>query len=210
MVLDRSGGGAPASAYWRYEAWIRRCEGRAGSTVGVSGCLYAMRRVLFSPLPAGTVLDDVLTPMRVRRAGFRVAFEPAARAFDEAAPTDREFRRKVRTLAGNFQLLALAPWLLAPSSPGFFAFASHKLARLAVPWALAAVAAASFALPAPWRDALVAAQALGYGLAALGPVAAPLHLVAPIARLAAAFVALNAAAVAGLFRFLAHRRQMPW
>src|SRR5205823_5867836 len=53
LVLE---GDAPASAYWRYEAWIRRCEGRAGSTVGVSGCLYALRRALWKPLPAGTIL----------------------------------------------------------------------------------------------------------------------------------------------------------
>src|SRR5439155_1671848 len=110
-----------------------------------------------------------------------------------------------------FQLLALAPWLLSPWSPGFFAFASHKLARLAVPYALVAVLAASFALPSPWRNALCAAQMFGYALAAVGPLAAArMTPLAPLARLAAAFVALNAAAVAGLYRFVAHRRHLPW
>src|SRR5262249_5926513 len=63
LVLD---GDAPAGAYWRYEAAIRRLEAAAGSTVGVSGALYALRRSLWRPLPRETVLDDVLVPMRVR------------------------------------------------------------------------------------------------------------------------------------------------
>ena len=42
--------------------------------VGVSGALYAMRRSLFQPIPPGTVLDDVLVPMRVAAQGKRVVF----------------------------------------------------------------------------------------------------------------------------------------
>jgi cellulose synthase/poly-beta-1,6-N-acetylglucosamine synthase-like glycosyltransferase len=67
------GGDAPAGAYWRYEALIRTWEGCSGSTVGVSGALYAIRRELFAPIPEETILDDVLVPMRVRLAKKRVA-----------------------------------------------------------------------------------------------------------------------------------------
>ena len=66
------GGDAPAGAYWKYEALIRKWEGRAGSTVGVSGALYAIRRALWQPMPDETILDDVLQPMRARLAGKRV------------------------------------------------------------------------------------------------------------------------------------------
>ncbi|RPJ79423.1 MAG: glycosyltransferase family 2 protein, partial [Acidobacteria bacterium] len=64
--------------YWRYEKWIRRNESLAGSTVGATGAIYAMRKSLWQELPAGTLLDDVLAPMRAVLRGKRVVFEPAA------------------------------------------------------------------------------------------------------------------------------------
>src|SRR5207244_13538275 len=33
--------------YWRYEKFIRRSESRAGSTVGATGAIYAIRRAMF-------------------------------------------------------------------------------------------------------------------------------------------------------------------
>src|SRR6185437_8003419 len=102
-------------AYWRYETMIRKSESRSGSTVGVTGALYAIRRDLFQPLPPGTVLDDVLVPMNVVAAGYRVIFEPLALAWDRPSQQPaEERRRKIRTLAGNYQLAHLAPWLLKP------------------------------------------------------------------------------------------------
>ena len=50
--------------------------------LGATGAIYALRRSLWRPLPPGTILDDVLAPMRAVLAGHRVVFEPAARAFD--------------------------------------------------------------------------------------------------------------------------------
>lgn len=200
-------GDAPAGAYWKYEALIRRWEGRSGSTVGVSGALYAIRRALWQPMPEDTILDDVLQPMRVRLAGKRVAFEPEAKAYDRAAESSREFRRKVRTLSGNFQLLVILPGLLVPFvNPSWFDFVSHKLLRLAVPYALVAALAATAFLPAPWGPALLAAQAGGYGLAALRA----LGLRLPLSGLAETFVVLNAAAVVGFVRFVRFGRKLPW
>jgi cellulose synthase/poly-beta-1,6-N-acetylglucosamine synthase-like glycosyltransferase len=201
------GGDAPAGAYWKYEAAIRRWEGRAGSTVGVSGALYAIRHELWQPMPDETILDDVLQPMRARLAGRRVVFEPAAQAFDTAAGSSREFRRKVRTLSGNFQLLLLVPGLMSPlRNPSWFDFVSHKLLRLFVPYALVAAFVASALLPRPLSTALVGAQLAGYGLAG----ARALGLRLPLAGLAETFVVLNAAAVVGLWRFLRYGRTLPW
>src|SRR5207244_10133734 len=36
--------GQGCRAYWSWEKLIRQCESRLGSLVGVSGCLYAVRR----------------------------------------------------------------------------------------------------------------------------------------------------------------------
>jgi cellulose synthase/poly-beta-1,6-N-acetylglucosamine synthase-like glycosyltransferase len=134
--------------YWTYEKQIRRCESAIDSTLGATGAIYAMRRSLFQPLPADTLLDDVLTPMRVVLAGHRVVFNERARAFDRAAvDADAEARRKVRTLAGNYQILALEPRLLLPwTNRVWLQYVSHKIGRLVVPYAMLATFFASTAL----------------------------------------------------------------
>lgn len=123
--------------YWRYEKALRAMESRVHSTVGATGALYAVRRELYEPLPRRAILDDVIVPMRAVLAGKRTVFEPRARAYDGVCPPEVEFRRKVRTLAGNFQLMALMPELLQPwRNPVFVQFVSHKLGRLLVPYLL--------------------------------------------------------------------------
>jgi biofilm PGA synthesis N-glycosyltransferase PgaC len=71
--------------YWRYEKSLRRLESAVGSMVGATGAIYAIRRELWRPLPPDTILDDVLTPMRVVLGGHRVVFTERARAFDRVA-----------------------------------------------------------------------------------------------------------------------------
>jgi cellulose synthase/poly-beta-1,6-N-acetylglucosamine synthase-like glycosyltransferase len=134
--------------YWRYEKSIRRDESASWSTLGATGAIYAMRRSLWQPLPPETILDDVLAPMRVVLAGYRVVFAERALAFDRTADdANAEARRKVRTLAGNYQILALEPRLLLPwRNPVWTEYMSHKLARLIVPYALIAMFAASIGL----------------------------------------------------------------
>jgi cellulose synthase/poly-beta-1,6-N-acetylglucosamine synthase-like glycosyltransferase len=134
--------------YWRYEKQLRRLESAVGSTLGATGAIYAMRRALWQPLPADTILDDVLAPMRVVLAGQRVVFNERARAFDRAPDdADAEVRRKVRTLAGNYQMLWLDPRVLLPwRNPVWFQYMSHKVGRLAVPYALLAILSTSIAL----------------------------------------------------------------
>ena len=123
--------------YWRFEKWLRRTESRLDSMVSVTGCIAAVRRGLFRTLPAGTILDDVYWPLAVAMAGHRVVHEERARAFDRLPERARdEFRRKVRTLAGNFQLMTLMPAVLLPwRNRLWWQFVSHRAFRLLVPWA---------------------------------------------------------------------------
>ncbi|PYQ58657.1 MAG: hypothetical protein DMF58_14540, partial [Acidobacteria bacterium] len=104
-----------AGLYWRYETFIRSRECMIDSTIAVTGPIYAIRRTLFEPIPPDTIVDDLLIPLRISRRGYRVIVEPEARAIDSAyATASQEFTRKVRTLAGNFQLFARERWLLNP------------------------------------------------------------------------------------------------
>jgi cellulose synthase/poly-beta-1,6-N-acetylglucosamine synthase-like glycosyltransferase len=164
--------------YWKYEKQLRRLESSVASTLGATGAIYAIRRSLYQPLPADTILDDVLTPMRVVLGGHRVVFNERARAFDRAADdADAEARRKIRTLAGNYQILALAPQLLLPwRNPVWLQYLSHKLGRLVIPYAMLAMFFASLVLTGvsgrltSIYGAALAAQVLLYLLAGAGAV----------------------------------------
>ncbi len=200
-------------AYWRYEKLIRHAESRSGSTVGVTGALYAVRRALFRRLPAGTVLDDVLVPMRVAAAGKRVVFEPLAQAWDRPSQQPaQERRRKVRTLAGNYQLLQLAPWLLSPwHNPLWYRFVSHKLLRLLAPWLLLTLTLAAVVL-APHSGVYALALALvlaALALVVLGHLLPSSAALLPV-RLATAFYYLNLFAAQALVAFVRNRRLHLW
>src|SRR3954468_16116961 len=112
--------------------------------------------------------------MRLRLRGRRVLFCEEAIAYDRAFDDDREFGRKVRTLAGNYQLFARLPALLSPrANPSWFETVSHKLMRLLCPWALLALFAASAAGASAtggamgWR-VLLAGQLAFYAAALVG------------------------------------------
>lgn len=193
--------------YWRIEKSVRQLESRSGSVIGATGALYAVRRNLFSPLPPETILDDVYIPMQVARQGFRVVLDARARAWDSPDQgRGREFSRKVRTLSGNYQLVQLAPWLLGRRNPLRFEFISHKLLRLVVPLALAAVFVSSALLPGPVYRIALGLQVAFYGLSL---IALPQWKLGPLGRLADAsltFLVLNTAALVALANFLTGRK----
>jgi poly-beta-1,6-N-acetyl-D-glucosamine synthase len=207
--------GEGVGIYWSYEKAIRRAESRLGSTIGATGALYAFRKSLFQPIDPRTILDDVAIPMNVTRAGYRVTFEPAAEAFDEpATDTAREYGRKVRTLAGNYQLVALYPWLLDPRRNRLlWQFVSHKLSRLAVPWCLMAFFGASAWLAfqgSPAYQPLVAAQAVFYGMAAAGCGLERLGRHPRWLSIPCGLTLLNVAAGAAFFGFLRGTHKAAW
>jgi len=193
--------------YWRIEKKIRELESESGSVVGATGALYAVRRELLAAVPEGTILDDVYIPMQVVRQGKRVVFEPRARAWDSPdLGADREFSRKVRTLSGNYQLLQFAPWLVSGQNPVRFEFVSHKLLRLAVPFALLAILIASLILSGPVYRSVLALQAAFYGLSLLAGLRLSRGPLARMADAALTFVVLNSAAAVAFLNFVTKRK----
>lgn len=125
-------------AYWRYEKFIRNAEGKFDSVVGVTGAIYALRKNLFKPIPAGVILDDVLIPMNAVLKGSRIIFDPSAKAFDIPSNDPiKERKRKIRTTAGNWQLLSLVADLNNPiKNRIWLQFISHKILRIFSPFFL--------------------------------------------------------------------------
>jgi poly-beta-1,6-N-acetyl-D-glucosamine synthase len=192
---------AGVGLYWRYEKWLRRNEARLHSTVGVSGSIAAVRRELFRPIPQGILLDDVYWPLTVVMQGHRVIHDERAIAYDRLPEEPRdEFRRKVRTLSGNFQLMAALPQTLSPlRNPIWVQFVSHKVLRLLVPWLLVAILICSALLDGWVYRVLFWAQVAFYGVALLALSGIVAGTRSRVASTAASFVTLNAAAWLGFW-----------
>jgi poly-beta-1,6-N-acetyl-D-glucosamine synthase len=213
MIADTGGSDAAGvGLYWRMEKRLREDEARLGWLHGVSGAVYALRTEAFRALPRGTILDDMWVPLQVALAGKRVWMARDAFAYDQASSeSGEEFRRKLRTLAGNWQLIGRLPAVLDPvNNPVFFAWFSHKFLRLVVPWALLLAFAAS-ALAWGWfyRVALIA-QLAAYAAAAVAVFLPRIAKRIPLLPAAGTFVMLNAAALLSLPAALAWDPSRLW
>lgn len=160
--------GEGESLYYRIERRIQEFESALGSTMGVDGGMYLIRRELYRQLPRDTVLDDFKTSMNVVKAGKRLIYEPAAIAIENGTPlSSDEFRRRVRVAAGAAQSVKRGDFPLPWQAFNFFAWISHKLFRWTGPFWLVTLLVATLAL---WNEGWIYRVALGcqilvYGLA---------------------------------------------
>ena len=202
---------AGVGLYWRFEKWMRRQEGLIHSTVGVTGAICAVRRSLFLPIMPGTVLDDVYWPLQVVMQGSRVVFDGQAHAHDRLPDhVKAEFRRKVRTLAGNYQLCARLPQALSPRhNPIWFTLVSHKLMRLVVPWAWLGAAVLSARIGGPLYRTLFLTQ-MAVTLLGLIGLWRGVAMRSRIASALGSFLLLNAAAGVALWVWLTGKTHQSW
>jgi len=203
LLRGEHGEHADMDLYWRYELWARRRHSSIDSIFNTTGCIYAMRRHLALPLPADTLSDDAMLPLRAFFAGYRVIFDPEAIAVDYPAVAGTESRRRFRNLAGLWQVFVRVPQLFTSRNRMRFHFLSHKFSRLVLPWAILLVLGATFALPpSPFRSSLLAGDLALLLLALLDrfvPHRFPLKRLTSPAR---TFLLMNAASLAAAVVFL--------
>ncbi len=200
--------GVQEDFYWKYETFLKMQEAALGSVLGAHGSLYAIRRDLY-PFPApGTINDDYVIPVRILQRGYRVAYEPAAVAYEEAHEMGG-FGRRVRIMAGNFQQLREIGSLVWPPRPlALFFFLSHKAGRALVPFAMVLLAIANLLLlGAPLYRWLGVLQSGFYAIALIGAI---WKLEPRSLRLPYYFCMINAAAFLAVHRSLSPRRQIAW
>lgn len=184
--------------YTRYEEWLRKQISKVGSVAGATGAVYTMRRSLAVELPEDILLDDVYQPLAAYFQGYRVILDGSAIAYDIPVRIEAEFRRKVRTLAGLYQICYRYPQLFHPRHDIWIHFLSHKFSRLLLPHAFLCCAVSTFWLPEPWRTAVIAAQAAFYGAALVDPLLPerfPLKKFTSLCRTFAAMLAASLMAV---------------
>jgi GT2 family glycosyltransferase len=163
-------------SYWNFDRTMKTAQSRAGHVIQTTGALYAIRRPLFRPIPAG-VNDDFYLSLAVIDSGYRLVFEPAAVAYESVAPSRTlEYGRRVRIMTRGLRCVAAIPRVLDPRRTGFYSLQvfSHKVLMrvMALPLAAAAVAsvllfpqAAVYRLAAGVQLAFYALGAAGLALA---------------------------------------------
>ena len=209
-----SAGSEGERKYWEYQVQIKADEAAVAAPMGAHGALYFFRRRLWQPLPADTINDDFVLPMRIVAGGYRAVYDRAIVATEiEQTESEQEFQRRVRIGAGNMQqLIRLMPLANPRSSRLAFVFLSGKGLRPIVPFLilLAVLATAVMA----WRgDGLF--QLLLSGRDRTVRAGRGRH---PVALGAAATTDLMArlsggghtASALGALAFLTGRRQSPW
>lgn len=92
--------------YWRYESAWKKRDAQFFSVVGGAGELFAMRTVLFDPLPEDCLLDDLELSWQVIQKGCRIAYAASAITTENPSSDLREeSNRKIRIAAGAYQFL---------------------------------------------------------------------------------------------------------
>jgi poly-beta-1,6-N-acetyl-D-glucosamine synthase len=197
----------PAAAmfgpYWAYERWIRSREALVDSSTALHGGFYAIRRVLARAVPPGLILEEMYQSISIRRQGYRSVIDRSAVAIDTwSTSCTSEFRNQVRTLSGNFQLIAKQSWMLRYQNRIRFQLVSHHVLRLLVPYFLLLLLISSLLLGEHSLVYLsVAFLQTAFWLIAAASLKAPIFL-RRVAGTAGALLVLNAAAIAAFFTFL--------
>jgi cellulose synthase/poly-beta-1,6-N-acetylglucosamine synthase-like glycosyltransferase len=217
LVYDSGESAAVAKgcrSYWDYERLLKSWECAAGSLVGVSGCLYAVRRSCYAKM-ANDMIDDFVIAIEMQLLGLRTVYEPEAVCGESANNRRRdEFRMRVRVIEQTMNALHRYGRLLDAREHGMFMFQifCHKTLRYSAPLPLAlAFIANSLALGAGhlYQYAFIA-QLLFYFAAfvgwlgdrsgvKLGPLALPYY-----------FTLVNAAAPVAFLKFMRGESHVVW
>jgi len=205
VLAEPSAGDNRDSVYWRMESMLKRGESAKGGLLGANGGIYAIRRELYEPIAADTIVDDFTIVMNVSARGFRTVFDAAAIAYEDTPDgIDVEFRRRVRIGTGNYQAFFRHPqyWRNANWTRRF-TYVSHKVLRWFTPHLLlVALVATIFLSDVPLYRTLLFAQLAGYALLSLG-LAIRSHVRLPRLATIPVFVfAVNLAFLLGFWRYL--------
>ena len=215
ILTDARSGRNADGLYWKYETFLKQCEGRLGALLGAHGAIYAIRRELYVPVPPVTPNEDFVIPLLAKlRFGCAIIYDGDAVAREETAPdATSEFHRRARIGAGAFQSITLL-WRLLDPRQGWvaFTFLSHKVLRWFCPFFLIGLLASNVLL---WDRQffrwILAAQIVFYGVIARGGAFVPERVGLPRAvRLLTMFTSMNAALLVGFVRWLRKRQNAAW
>lgn len=199
--------------YWRYETMLKKLEGARGSLLGANGAIFGLRKNLFTALPADTIVEDFVLPMKILEGRHYVVYAPEAIAIEEAAQKIiQEKQRRIRIGAGDFQALFRLLPLLNPAR-GFpaLAFWSHKALRWFGPFFMIAAFISNLLLiQKPFFKFTFILQYLFYVFAFIGQLLSKTGRNYKIFSLCYYFVSMNIALFLGFIRYMSGTQSVKW
>ncbi len=204
--------GLGSIAFWNYENFIKQTQSRVSTITGCCGCIYSVRRSLYTELNPD-IISDLVQPLWVIQKGFKVVFEPEAMAYEETTrSTQEEFSMRVRVVTRGMGGLLSVRELFKPWKYPWVCFqlVSHKVLRWLVPAFLVILLLSNIPLAVrPFFAFTLVGQVLFYLLAAVAKVV-PIHRTWRVLGVPLFFCTLNAAAVVSLIRLGQGQRYTVW
>ena len=125
-----------AGIYWEYEELIRRLESDLGILAFGTGAALAVRREVYEPIGPTEDVDRVTT-LNARIKGYKVRYEPKAKAYDYIEADEKSaYNARVRKTARAFRDVLCRLVKINPvKEPGLFlAVFFHKTSRHLTPY----------------------------------------------------------------------------
>lgn len=213
MILnDKPEFGESEGAYYIYERFLQQCESNFSSIIGVDGAMYSVKKEALLPPSNGMILDDFVISMNIIKMGYRVLYNPEAKAFENAIPSiSQEIRRRIRITAGAVQALIKKEGL-----PEFhqieewFMYLSHKLFRWLSPLFLILLFISNIFLlqNLSWKI-ILGMQIVFYMFAGVGWILSK-NKTNKIFKIPFYFCMVNYAALVGLFKGMMKLQRSTW
>jgi cellulose synthase/poly-beta-1,6-N-acetylglucosamine synthase-like glycosyltransferase len=199
--------------FWKYENLIKRSQTRIKTITGCCGCIYSVRRGLYTPLPPD-IISDLVEPLKILEKGYRIVFEPEAIAHEETTEkVKEEFQMRIRVISRGMRGLLYMRALFNPLKHGFVSFQliSHKLFRWLVPVFMVLLFSSNvFLIGTPFYTGTFIAQVIFYGMAIAGWVGEKLDLKLKLFSIPLYFFTVNIASIISLFKTLKGYKAVTW
>jgi hypothetical protein len=132
---DNSSTGLATIIFWKLENFIKSRQTKIKTITGCCGCIYSLRKGLYTDLPP-EIISDLVEPLTILKKGYRIVFEPEALALEETAGySEDEFKMRIRVIVRGMNGMLFVKNLFNPFKHPFVSFQliSHKLLRWLVP-----------------------------------------------------------------------------
>ena len=199
--------------FWKYENLIKRSQTRIRTITGCCGCIYSVRRDLYTPLPPD-IISDLVEPLKILEKGYRIVFEPEAIAHEETTEkTKEEFHMRIRVISRGMRGLLYMKALFNPFKHGFVAFQliSHKLLRWLIPLFVVLLFLSNiFLVGGPFYATTLVVQIMFYGMALIGWIGERYDWKLKLLSIPLYFITVNIASMISLFKTIKGYKAVTW